>query len=249
MIYLSSPFSRAAADHLQAMGVCGFKIGSGECNNFPLIRHIASFQKPMILSTGMNSLESVRTSVEIMEKAGAPYALLHVTSMYPTPYSCVRLGCLEQMQRAFPRAVLGFSDHSLGNWTCFGAVPLGACILEKHFTSDKTWPGPDVPISIDPAELKDLIDGSVAIWQARGGTKEMLPEEQVTADFAFASVVTIAAIKKGETFTRSNIWCKRPGTGEVLASAFENVLGKTCLSDLDEDEMIRIEDVKALYVG
>merc|ERR1712098_890117 len=113
---------------------------------------------------------------------------------YPTPYEQVRLGAIDVLRQAFPDAVLGLSDHSLGNWTCFGAVALGASVLEKHYTSDKTWPGPDVPISIDPTELRDLIIGSRAIWEARGGTKAILKEEQPTIDFAYASVVTITPL-------------------------------------------------------
>ena len=226
MIYLCTPFSRAAADRLHKMNVVAYKIGSGECNNYPLIAHIASFGKPVILSTGMNDLSSIQPGVDILEKAGVPYALTHCTSMYPTPYDKVRLGALASMAKKFPNAVLGLSDHSLGNYTCFASVALGARILEKHFTSDKTWPGPDVPISIDPAELKDLIDGSKAIFQALPGSKDILPEEQPTIDFAYACVVSIKDIAAGEKLTRENIWVKRPGTGEIKAVHFESLLGK-----------------------
>lgn len=109
--------------------------GSGECNNYPLIAHIASFGKPVILSTGMNDLDSIQPGVNILEKAGVPYALTHCTSMYPTPYEKVRLGALKSMAQKFPHAVLGLSNDSLGNYTCFASVALGARILEKHFTS------------------------------------------------------------------------------------------------------------------
>ena len=139
MIYLNTPFSRAAADRLQDMDICAFKIGSGECNNFPLLEHIASFGKPVILSTGMNDLESISRSIKILEKANLDYALLHVTSMYPTPYEKIRLGALDELRNNFPKAVIGLSDHSIGNYTCFAATALGASILEKHFTSDKNW--------------------------------------------------------------------------------------------------------------
>ncbi|MEM6962157.1 MAG: N-acetylneuraminate synthase family protein, partial [Myxococcota bacterium] len=165
LTYLCTPFSRAAADRLESMGVDAYKIGSGECNNYPLIDHIASFGKPIILSTGMNDLASIARAVEVLEKRSASYALLHCTSMYPTPYPKVRLGALDEMRRRFPGVTLGLSDHSLGNWTCFGAIPLGARVLEKHFTSDRNWPGPDVPISITPRELSELVEGSRAIFQ------------------------------------------------------------------------------------
>ena len=190
MIYLNTPFSRSAARRLKSMNISAYKIGSGECNNAPLIEEIASYGKPVILSTGMNTLEDIEQSVSILENAEITYALLHVTSMYPTPYNNVRLGCLQQIKEKFPNAVIGLSDHSIGNYTCFAAVPLGASILEKHFTSDKNWTGPDVPLSIDPKELGDLIRGSKAIFQAMGGTKTILKEENETAKFAYASVVS-----------------------------------------------------------
>lgn len=243
MIYLCTPFSRAAADQLEAMGVSAYKIGSGECNNYPLVEHIARFGKPIIVSTGMNDIASVQKTVEILERHQVPYALLHCTSMYPTPYEKVRLGGIAELHEAFPNAVLGLSDHSLGIYTCLGAVALGASILEKHFTSDKTWPGPDVSISIDPTELKEMIVGSAAIHAALGGKKTILSEEQPTIDFAYASVVTIQPIKKGEVFTRENLWVKRPGTGEILAVEYESLLGRTVAQNLAKDVQLKRSDV------
>lgn len=242
MIYLCTPFSRAAANRLQKLNVQAYKIGSGECNNYPLIEHIASFGKPIILSTGMNDLPSIKPSVLIFQKYKIPYALLHVTSMYPTPYTKVRLGALEILKQHFPNAVIGLSDHSLGNYTCFASVALGASILEKHFTSDKSWPGPDVPISIDPKELKELIEGSRAIHQALGGTKEILREEQPTINFAYASIVTIKPIKKGELLSMENIWVKRPGTGSLLAKDFPKILGHKVKHDLLQNAQLKPTD-------
>lgn len=232
MLYLCTPFSRAAAVRLEQMGVAAYKIGSGECNNYPLIKHIAAYGKPVIMSTGMNDIASITPAVEILRQAGVPFALLHCTSMYPTPYDKVRLGALQVLSRQFPDAVVGLSDHSLGNYTCFAAVALGARILEKHFTSDKSWPGPDVALSLDPPELKDLIDGSLAISQALGGTKDILPDEQPTINFAYACVVSIRPIGAGEKLTAENIWVKRPGTGEIKAVHFEGLLGKTAVRDI-----------------
>lgn len=243
MIFLSTPFSRAAAVRLEGMGVAAYKIGSGECNNYPLIRHIASYGKPVILSTGMNDIASVTPAVQIFRELGVPYALLHCTSMYPTPYDRVRLGALGQLQEAFPDAVTGLSDHSLGNYTCFAAVALGASILEKHFTSERTWPGPDVPISIDPAELADLVSGSRAIHAAMGGTKDILAEEQPTIDFAYACVVSIAPIKAGEPLTPENIWVKRPGTGEIRAADFDDLLGRAAVRDIAPHQQLRWSDL------
>tara|TARA_B100000287_G_scaffold414833_1_gene447800 strand:+ start:286 stop:1326 length:1041 start_codon:yes stop_codon:yes gene_type:complete len=243
MIFLSTPFSRAAADRLEKLGVLAYKIGSGECNNYPLVEHIARFGKPIILSTGMNDINSIRKSVEIFEKHKTPYALLHCTSLYPTPYDKVRLGGLEELKTNFPNAILGLSDHTLSIYPCLGAVALGARILERHFTSDKSWPGPDIEISMDPKELQELIIGSNQIFQALGGTKEILKEEKPTIDFAYATVVTIDNIRKGEKFTEQNIWVKRPGTGEILAEKYNELLGKTSTSDLSNDVHLKWNDV------
>lgn len=244
MTYLSTPFSRAAAVRLEKMGVPAYKIGSGECNNYPLIRHIAAYGKPVILSTGMNDLKSVEPAVAILRDARVPFALMHCTSMYPTPYPMVRLGALRDLANAFPDAVLGLSDHSLGNYTCFAAVSLGASILEKHFTSDRNWPGPDVPISITPPELKQLVEGTKAISLAMGGEKTILPEEQPTIDFAYACVVSIRDIAAGEALTEKNVWVKRPGTGEIKAVDYERVLGRMARANLARNTQIKWSDLR-----
>lgn len=244
MIYLSTPFSRAGANRLQKMNVKAFKIGSGECNNYPLIEHIASFGKPIILSTGMNDLNSIRKSVKILEKYKTPYAILNCTSMYPVPYKMVRLGAIEELQKAFPKAVIGLSDHSMGNYACFGAVALGARVLEKHFTSSKKWPGPDIALSIDPSELKDLITGSRAVFEALGGKKNILLEEQGIIEFAYACVVSTKDIKKGEKLSKENIWVKRPGNGEIRAIEYNKILGKRATRDIKKDTQLKRKDIK-----
>jgi sialic acid synthase SpsE len=242
MIYLCTPFSRAAAERLKRMKVSAYKIGSGECNNYPLVKHIAADGKPVILSTGMNDLESIAPAVEILRQAKVPYALTHCTSMYPTPYEKVRLGGLRELAARFPDAVIGLSDHSIGIYTCFAAIALGARILEKHFTSDKSWPGPDVLISIDPAELKELVQGSHAIHRALGGSKTILPEEKPTIDFAYACVVSIREIQAGEKLSPENIWVKRPGTGEIKSVHFESLLGKTAKHHIPNNTQICWDD-------
>jgi sialic acid synthase SpsE len=246
VIYLSTPFSREAADRLDAMGVPAFKIGSGECNNIPLLEHIAALGKPMIVSTGMNDLASVRKSVAAIRKYDVPLALMHCTSMYPTPYEKVRLGAIGDLQTNFPELPIGLSDHSLGIWTCLGAAALGACLLEKHFTISRAWPGPDTGISIEPDELADMITGSRAIWQARGGSKTILPDEQPVIDFAYATVVTIAPVKAGDTFSRDNIWVKRPGTGKIPAERLTEVIGRKALRDIPAHVHVQPGDVVGL---
>jgi N-acetylneuraminate synthase len=220
------------------MDVCAYKIGSGECNNFPLISHIASFSKPVILSTGMNNIDSISKSIDILKKAKIDYAIMHVTSMYPTPYDQVRLGVITQLKEKFPDTVIGLSDHSLGNYTCFAAISLGASILEKHFTSDKNWSGPDIPISITPEELKDLIGGSKAIFDSLNGKKSILDGEKETAKFAYASIVTISDIEKGEHFSTDNIWVKRPGTGKIRAEFFDDMLNKKSSKSIKKNSQL-----------
>lgn len=243
MLFLSTPFSRAAAARLERMGVCGYKIGSGECNNYPLVEYIASFGKPVILSTGMNNLGSIAPAVAILRRHAIPFALLHCTSIYPTPYASVRLGALQELAVAFPDAVLGLSDHSLGLYTCLAAVALGASILEKHFTSDKQWPGPDVAISLDPAELADLVRGVRAVHEAMGGGKTILEQEAPTIAFAYASVVTIAEIAEGELLSEGNIWVKRPGTGEIRAGEFSRLLGRRARHRIARDTALAWQDL------
>lgn len=243
LVYLSTPFSREAADHLHDLDVAAYKVGSGECNNLPLIDHLAGFGRPIILSTGMNDLASIARSVEVLRDHHVPYALLHCTSLYPTPRDKVRLGAIAELRDAFPDAVLGLSDHTLTNHVALAAVALGASILERHFTSDATWPGPDIEISMTPDELADLVRGSRWVHEALGGSKSILPEEQPTIDFAYASVVTLRAIRAGERFDRDNTWVKRPGTGEILAPELERVLGSVAATDLPSGRQLRWSDV------
>jgi len=239
MVYLSTPFSMAAADRLERMGILAYKIGSGECNNYPLIEHIASYRKPIILSTGMNDIISIKKSVLILRKHKVPFALLHCTSIYPTPYKKVRLGALIELKEHFPDAVLGLSDHSVSMYPCLGAVVLGACIIEKHFTSDKHWPGPDMPISLDPQELFQLIQGSRIIHESLGGNKGILKEEKPTIRFAYASVVAIKDISAGETISLSSVWVKRPGTGKIKAEKLYDVLGKKARYNIKKNTQIK----------
>lgn len=243
MIFISTPFSRSAANRLERMRVKAYKIGSGECNNYPLIEHIASFKKPMIVSTGMNDIHSVKKMVQILERYEISYALLHTTNLYPTPVHLVRLGAMQELQKEFPKAIVGLSDHTTSNRACFAATALGACILERHFTDSMSRPGPDIINSMDPFALKELIHGCSEIALMRGGKKEPTKEEQVTIDFAFATVVTIQPIKKGEKLTKDNIWVKRPGTGEISAEKYSQILGKTSKVDIKINRHVKWSDI------
>jgi sialic acid synthase SpsE len=207
-------------------------------NNHPLIEHIAAFGKPMIVSTGMNSIKSIEKTVNILERMSVPYALLHTTNLYPTKPEQVRLGAMQQIMECFPGVPVGLSDHTINNNACIAAIALGASIVERHFTDSKKREGNDIVCSMDGKEMKNLIQAAREIFVMRGGEKRPLPEEQVTIDFAFATVVAIADIKKSEKFTKDNIWVKRPGTGEILAERYNDILGKIALSNIKNDTHI-----------
>ena len=242
MIFISTPFSRAAAERLKKFDIPAYKIGSGECNNYPLLEHIASFGKPVILSTGMNTIESISKAVAIFDKYKIPVALLHTTNLYPTPIHLVRFGAMMQMHQSFPDKVFGLSDHTLNNNACLGAVALGASILERHFTDHMGRTGPDIVCSMDETACQELIISSAEMAQMRGGIKQPADEEQVTIDFAFATVCAIASIKKGDVLSKDNIWVKRPGTGKILAEHFESLIGKIASRDIDNDEQLDFTD-------
>ncbi|WP_440920363.1 N-acetylneuraminate synthase family protein [Candidatus Pelagibacter sp.] len=244
MIFFSTPFSRKAVDRLEKMEVEFYKIGSGECNNYPLIEYISETKKPIILSTGMNDISSIKPAVEIIEKQQIPYALMHTTNLYPTPYNLVRLGALNDLKKNFPNAVIGLSDHTDNNLACFSAIALGASIVERHFTDNFSRGGPDISCSMDIIQAKELIKASKIIFQERGGSKNLIKEEKVTSDFAYATVVTIKKIKKGDLFSRENIWVKRPGTGEIKAEKFKSLIGKVCNSNLESDQHLKLSDIK-----
>ena len=238
ILFFSTPFSREGADRLNELGVEIFKIGSGECNNLPLLEHVAKFKKPMILSTGMNDIESIKTSVETILKENSNLSVLHCTSIYPAPPETMRLGAIQHLKETFPNLEVGLSDHSLGIAVSLGAVAVGANIIEKHFTKSREWSGPDNPFSIEPKELKNLVEWSKEIWKARGGKKDILEDEKPVIDFAYACVVAIKDIHKGEALSLDNIWVKRPGTGEIFAKDFENVLGKIATVNISENTQL-----------
>ena len=249
MIFISTPFSRAAANRLAHMNVAAFKIGSGECNNYPLLRHVAGFGKPVILSTGMNTMASVAKAVAILRASHIPYALLHTTNVYPTPPHLVRLGAMVELAGCFPEAVVGLSDHTIDNVACLGAVALGASILERHFTDRMDREGPDIVCSMDPGACRQLMADSRTMWQERGGHKEPAIEEKPTSNFAFATVVTIAPVKTGERFTTQNIWVKRPGTGEIRAEEFDDILGRVATRNLPADTHLAPPDISGRSQG
>jgi sialic acid synthase SpsE len=225
-IFLSTPFSRKAADRLAKFKVKAFKIGSGECNNYPLLDHIASFGKPIIISTGMNDINSIKKAIKILKKRKVQYAILHTTNLYPTKHNEVRLNALIELKKKFPNTVIGLSDHTGDNYTSYAAIAMGASIIEKHFIDNSLRKGPDISASVNTKQMIELIKGIDLINKAiPGGIKPILREKK-TANFAFASVVANKDLKKGTILNRNNIWVRRPGNGDFKAEEYYSLLGK-----------------------
>ncbi len=238
-IFISTPFSRKAANFLNDLGVPFFKIGSGECNNYPLIEHIAKFKKPIILSTGMNDLKSISLAVNIIKKNKVPLILMHTTNSYPCDDKDVRLDCIKLLRDYFKNKVpIGYSDHSVGELAIQSSVSLGASILEKHFTDSFKRKGPDILCSMDPKMCKNISENIQRIFKMKNGKKNLVNAEKEVAKFAFASVCSTRPIKKGEKFSKNNIWVKRPGTGYYLAVSYNSLLGKKASKDIKANSQI-----------
>tara|TARA_B100000965_G_C19573616_1_gene750290 strand:- start:791 stop:1837 length:1047 start_codon:yes stop_codon:yes gene_type:complete len=244
MLFISTPFSREAFYRLERFNVPAYKIGSGECNNYPLVDLISSKKKPLILSTGMNDIKSIRKSIEIIKRNKCPFAILHCTNVYPTPHNLVRLGALEEIKKEFPGVIFGLSDHSVDNYACLAAVSMGASIVERHFTDSRRRKGPDIVCSMNEGDLRDLLKGVRIMKELRGGRKIPVKEEKVTMDFAFATVVTIKRVKSGEIFSDQNIWVKRPGLGKIKAELYDTIIGKKSKSNLDIDHHLDWKDIE-----
>ena len=226
LIWISTPFSRKAVDFLDHIDVPAFKIGSGEADNLPLINHIAKKGKPIIMSTGMQSIHSLKNSVEILENSHVEYALLECTNLYPSPPEIVSLKGIEELKEAFPKALVGFSDHSIGPEMALASVALGACIVERHFTDTRYRNGPDISCSMDPAELRLMIDRSVEIYKALKNPKQRTTPEEDVYKFARASVVADKDMPAGHIITEKDIWARRPGSGEIPGYKYHDVIGK-----------------------
>ena len=242
MIWISTPFSREAADFLETLDVPAYKIGSGEADNLPLIRHIAKKGKPVILSTGMQTIDSIRASVAILDAAGIDYALLECTNLYPSPPEIVSLRGVTDLKAAFPKAVVGFSDHSIGPEMALASVALGACILERHYTDTRYRKGPDIINSMDPSELRHLIDRSREIWIAAKNPKSRTAPEEDVYRFARGSVVADRDLPAGHVIAEADIWTRRPGSGEIAAYDFDKVVGKRLLRAVARNTQLKWAD-------
>ena len=243
--YLCTPFSFESANILdEVLKVPAFKIGSGECTNHPLLRHIASKGKPMIVSTGMTQRFEVDEIIECLKSTKIDFAITHCVSAYPCPYDIVNLELIKDYISTYDVSV-GLSDHTIGIYTSLGAIALGACIIEKHFSLDRTQPGPDHLSSIEPHDLKNLVEGSKAVWQALGNERKIHQQEEEIVAWARESVVSKCNIKKGSLIDTDMVAIKRPSPteGVVPAKDYDKVIGKKAINDIKVDSQIKWKDI------
>ncbi len=240
----SSPSHRTDVDMLEKLDCDAYKIGSDDGANIPLLKYIASKNKPVIYATGMCTLEEVKEAVEAMKSTGnEDIYVLHAITAYPTHAEDVNLLAMQTMAREFPELKVGYSDHTLGITACLCAAAMGAQVLEKHFTYDKNAEGPDHMHSADPAEMKALVDAVREFEIMKGsGIKEPARAEAVTRKNNRKSLVVCEDIKAGELFTQKNIDVKRPGYG-IAPKYYEDILGKTAAKDLKKEDILQWEDV------
>ena len=238
--FLSTPFDGESIELLDRLGIAFWKIPSGEITNYPYLRQIAQTQKPVILSTGMATLSEIEAAVALLRQCGAKeIQLLHCNTEYPTPFEDVNLSAMEAMRKATGLPV-GYSDHTQGIEVPIAAVAMGATVIEKHFTLDKTMDGPDHKASLSPDELTTMVSAIRHIEQAIGsGIKEPSPSEQINITIVRKSIVAKRNIAKGECFSEENLTCKRPGTG-ISPMEWEKVLGQVAQREYREDERITL---------
>ena len=238
--FLSSPFDPPCARFLHEMGMHIWKIPSGEITHFPMLKVIASYGEPIIMSTGMATLEEIETTLAYLRQNGAgEITLLHCNSEYPTPYPDANIRAMFDLKKHFGLEV-GYSDHTLGIEVPIAAAALGATVIEKHFTLDRTMEGPDQISSIEPDELKQLVDSIRHVEAALGsGMKVPTESERKNINVVRKSIVAARAIRKGEVYTEENLACKRPGGG-ISPMEWDNVLGLTAVRDFAPDEMIEL---------
>jgi N,N'-diacetyllegionaminate synthase len=238
--FFSTGFDIECVDLLVRLGQEQFKIPSGEITNLPYLRHIGQLGKKIILSTGMAALGDIEAAIDVLEQAGTPRSkltVLHCTTEYPTPMAEVNLRAIQSLHAAFGVDV-GYSDHTQGIEVAIAAVAMGACVIEKHFTLDRTLPGPDHQASLEPAELRAMVAAIRNIEVALGdGIKRLTPSEARNKPVARKSLVARRAIKAGERFTADNLTTKRPGTG-ISPMRWDEFLGKSAQRDFAADELI-----------
>lgn len=240
IIYLCTPFSKKAALEINEL-VPAFKIGSGELTDHPTLKVIAGLGKPMILSSGMSVIEEIDETINALRPINDQLMLMNCTSEYPPKYEDINLGVIKVLEERY-QIPIGHSDHTPDIFTCFGAVALGAKLLEKHLILDRRQPGPDQSVSIEPYELYQLVNGVRKIEDAMGTEKRVNELEKPIRSWAHRSIVTLKDIATGTILTEEHLWTKRPGTG-VPAKYLEQFLGKKTTRNLEKDYLIKWEDI------
>jgi N,N'-diacetyllegionaminate synthase len=239
-MFLSTPFDNDSVNLLSDLGLQIFKIPSGEITNLPYLRHIGSLDKQVILSTGMSNIQEVEDALTILVGAGTlkeNITVLHANTMYPTPMEDVNLNAMLTMQRELGVAV-GYSDHTLGIEVDIAAVAMGASVIEKHFTLDKTMDGPDHKASLEPKELKAMVSAIRNIEKALGSSeKKPSPSESVNIDIVRKSIVANQDIKEGDFLTDKNIAVKRPGNG-ISPMKWDNIINSIATKTYKADDFI-----------
>lgn len=238
--FFSTGFDVESVDLLVGLGQDRFKIPSGEITNLPYLRHIGQLGKGVILSTGMATIGEIEAAIDVLEQAGTPRAnitVLHCTTEYPAPMAEVNLRAMQSIHTTFGVAV-GYSDHTPGIEVAIAAVAMGASVIEKHFTLDRSLPGPDHKASLEPEELKAMVAAIRNIEVALGdGIKRLTPSEARNKPVVRKSLVASQAIKAGEVFSAQNITTKRPGTG-ISPMCWDEVMGRVAQKNYKEDDLI-----------
>ncbi|MBF0231444.1 MAG: N-acetylneuraminate synthase [Desulfamplus sp.] len=241
--FLSTPFDLESIDLLAGLQLPLFKIPSGEITNLPYLRHIAQYKNSVIMSTGMASLGEVEEALSVLENGGIDrkqITILHCSTEYPTPMEDVNLKAMQTIASAFPGVQVGYSDHTLGIEVSVAAVAMGASVIEKHFTLDKTMEGPDHKASLEPGELKAMVKAIRNIETAMGsGIKAPTPSELKNKSVVRKSIIALKSIKKDETLTEENIGVKRPGTG-INPMRWNEIIGSKAKRSFIKDELIGI---------
>jgi N,N'-diacetyllegionaminate synthase len=238
--FLSTPFDDESIQFLNNLGIKVWKIPSGEVTNYPYLVKIAETHKPIIMSTGMCTLNDVEDAIKVLTIHGCgPITLLHCTTEYPSPYTDVNLKAMETMNHTFNLPV-GYSDHTEGITIPIAAAALGAVVIEKHFTLDKAMEGPDHKASLEPNELKTMVDAIRCVQTSMGdGVKIPTVSECNNIAIVRKSIVASRSIKQGEQFTKENITTKRPGTG-INPMRWNEIIGQFAKRSFDKDEMIEV---------
>jgi N-acetylneuraminate synthase len=243
ILLLSTPFDPESATMLHELGMVAFKIASADITNYPLLRTVAAFGKPILLSTGASTFEEIRATVDMLQEFNIPLTLLHCSLSYPTALADANLGRITRLREAFPNLVIGYSDHTQpqdSELACPLAIGLGARVIEKHYTLNKALPEDDHYHAVDSAGLSRLVRNCYLAFEMTLGNEEITEAEQPARTYARRSLVAARVISAGHVLTEDDVDCKRPGTG-LSPTRIDEVLGKRAQRDFEEDELIDLE--------